>query len=57
MKRLILVLLFTNLAVSSSFALNPQPLPPGIAAKLMTTKLLPAVHKVMLNPQPLPPQK
>ena len=67
MKRLFLVLLFTNLAVGTSFALNPQPLPPGmvalnpqpeppgIAAKVMGYKLLRAHNKVMLNPQPLPP--
>ena len=69
MKRLLLALLFANLAVGSSFAfnpqpdppgkvaLNPQPEPPGITAKVGSNKLLPAVNKVMLNPQPLPPQQ
>ena len=67
MKRLVLALLFANLAVGSSFAfnpqpeppgkvaLNPQPEPPGITAKVLIKKQLRAVNKVMLNPQPLPP--
>ena len=67
MKRLLLALLFANLAVGSSFAfnpqpeppgnvaLNPQPEPPGITAKVLIKKQLRAVNRVMLNPQPLPP--
>ena len=67
MKRLLLALLFANLAVGSSFAfnpqpdppgkvaLNPQPEPPGVTAKVLSKKQMRAVNKVMLNPQPLPP--
>ena len=67
MKRLVLALLFANLAVGSSFAfnpqpdppakfaLNPQPEPPGVTSKMLSKKQMRAVNKVMLNPQPLPP--
>ena len=67
MKRLLLALLFANLAVGSSFAfnpqpdppgkvaLNPQPEPPGVTSKMLSKKQMRAVNKVMLNPQPLPP--
>jgi hypothetical protein len=66
MKRILLAMLFANLAVGSCFALNPQPLPPGIYAKAMlnpqplppfVSPTVTTVNKVMLNPQPLPPQK
>jgi hypothetical protein len=58
MKKLLAILVASMFATGAAYALNPQPLPPGIYSKaaLNPQPLPPGIYaKSMLNPQPLPP--
>ena len=61
MKRMILALIFANLAARACLAFNPQPDPPGKYHSNVQNSIQGAINAqhsglaVMLNPQPLPP--
>ncbi len=61
MKRMILALIFANLAATACWAFNPQPEPPGKYHLNAQNSIQGAINTqrsgsaVTLNPQPLPP--